>query len=426
MTPTEGSVLSQYAADAIAAGGLAKGSMAMANGKKVSSAKFYAPRGGVNAQTFDVPGVGPVNMFVDEQNKRIVVSDEGYWNPNSPTGENLQKAVQWAHDNGYQAGVAITPYSSKTVLEQTGTKSSMLGATDDELRAYVDAADFVVTDPYLADINSTAPKNKQALIDFTNSVGDYAKEKGKDTWLYMQGFVQPGVDAEAVAAFNKELIDKSKGRYDNASFFNASDFGADENSSGVKQLDTTPLVNYMNEVSANPYYDENQDAYHLAEKQNVKLPASWNSLDAASKVDWFNQNNVESDTLTKAGVRQAEIDWYNSHGLTPEIEPPKMTDYQPQVQPLPQVTPYPQVEPLPQAPTQSAGYLRSTGEGGYGAQAYYDEINSYLANHSQDEIQQAMGTYGVSQEDVDAARAYQTPQPQYARGGLSRMLRKVR
>lgn len=113
--------------------------------------------------------------------------------------------------------------------------------------------------------------------------------------------------------------------------------------------------------------------------------------------------------------------------------------------PLPQVdmTPYPQVEPemsipnpqpdpylgprerpIPQVePTQSAGYLRSTGEGGYGAQAYYDEINAYLANHSQDEIQQAMGTYGVSQQDVDAARAYQ--QPQYARGGLSRMLKKV-
>ena len=80
--------------------------------------------------------------------------------------------------------------------------------------------------------------------------------------------------------------------------------------------------------------------------------------------------------------------------------------------------------PLPQLGTPpSAGYLRSTGEGGAGLNSYYDEINAYLANHSQDEVQQAMGTYGVSQEDVDAARAYQ--QPQYARGGLSRMLRKV-
>jgi hypothetical protein len=89
----------------------------------------------------------------------------------------------------------------------------------------------------------------------------------------------------------------------------------------------------------------------------------------------------------------------------------------------------PQKPIYPPAPTQSAGYLRSTGEGGYGAQAYYDEINAYLAGHSPEEIQQAMGTYGVSQEDVDAAKAYQAPQapqPQYARGGLSRMLRKVR
>lgn len=94
--------------------------------------------------------------------------------------------------------------------------------------------------------------------------------------------------------------------------------------------------------------------------------------------------------------------------------------------PNPQPDPYlgPRERPLPQLGTPpSAGYLRSTGEGGAGLNSYYDEINAYLANHSQDEVQQAMGTYGVSQEDVDAARAYQ--QPQYARGGLSRMLRKV-
>ena len=87
--------------------------------------------------------------------------------------------------------------------------------------------------------------------------------------------------------------------------------------------------------------------------------------------------------------------------------------------------PRPRPQAPPTQPTQSAGYLRSTGEGGAGINSYYDEINAYLANHSQDEVQQAMGTYGVSQEDVDAARAYQTPQPQYARGGLSRMLKKV-
>lgn len=90
-------------------------------------------------------------------------------------------------------------------------------------------------------------------------------------------------------------------------------------------------------------------------------------------------------------------------------------------------------DPLPE-PKQSAGYLRSTGEGGYGAQAYYDEINAYLANHNLDEISQAMNTYGVSQEDVNNARNMKQPQDadaakqqlQYARGGLSRMLRKVR
>ena len=125
---------------------------------------------------------------------------------------------------------------------------------------------------------------------------------------------------------------------------------------------------------------------------------------------------------------------------------------------VPGVTPN---ETRPESETgRSAGYLRSIGDGGAGINSYYDEINAYLANHSQDEIQQAMGTYGVSQDDVDNARNYQfstaqtpevvpdmpqTPevvtdyipsnvyrgiedmkQPQYARGGLSRMLRKVR
>ena len=452
------------------------GEVRMAGGGSASSMRFYEPKGGVNAKVVDVPGVGPVQMFFDEANKRIVVSDEGYWNPNSPVGADLEKAVQWAHDSGYQAGVAITPYSSKNILDTTGTKSAMSGATDQELRSYIDAADFVVSDPYLADVNSTMPKNRQALIDFAQGVGDYAKNKGKDTWLYMQGFVPPGIDPTDLESFNKELIDKTKGQYNTVSFFNADEFGPPE-TSGIKQLETSQLIDYINQSSnpttpnpvttymprsdSNLSYDPNQDAYHLAQNANVDLPFNWNGLDAQSKLNWFQQNNVNADTLAAAGVRQDDIDWYTSHGLTGSSTTPFtfssytpnsvatesflpnsfLTSFQsPQTQPITPFTSNPFTsnpfttesflpgtfnppgglptstpsQPVTQVntfdstpPTQSAGYLRSTGEGGAGLNSYYDEINAYLANHGQDEVQQAMGSYGVSQADIDAAKAYQ-------------------
>jgi uncharacterized membrane protein YqiK len=129
----------------------------------------------------------------------------------------------------------------------------------------------------------------------------------------------------------------------------------------------------------------------------------------------YEQFMAELDARSRAAEAEAAAGERTVAAEAELAADPSNTYTQPQVQPLPELA--------PPAPTQSAGYLRSTGEGGYGAQAYYDEINAYLAGHSQDEIQQAMGTYGVSQEDVDAARAYQ--QPQYARGGLSRMLKKV-
>ena len=135
----------------------------------------------------------------------------------------------------------------------------------------------------------------------------------------------------------------------------------------------------------------------------------------------YEQFMAELDARSRAAATEAAAGERTAAAEAELAADSSNTYDEPQVQPFPQVAPYPQVEP--QAPTQSAGYLRSTGEGGGGINSYYDEINAYLANHSQDEIQQAMGTYGVSQEDVDAARAYQ--QPQYARGGLSRMLRKV-
>jgi hypothetical protein len=74
--------------------------------------QFYDYNVGENARMVDVPGIDyPVLMFFDLPNNRVVVSDEGYWNPKAPVGEDLSKAVAWARDQGLQAGVVVSPYS---------------------------------------------------------------------------------------------------------------------------------------------------------------------------------------------------------------------------------------------------------------------------------------------------------------------------
>jgi hypothetical protein len=57
-------------------------------------------------------------------------------------------------------------------------------------------------------------------------------------------------------------------------------------------------------------------------------------------------------------------------------------------------------------PERSAGYASAIQN--QGLDTYYRDINNYVAaNHSPEEIQEAMQFYGVSQADVDAARDYQ-------------------
>ena len=64
----------------------------------------------------------------------------------------------------------------------------------------------------------------------------------------------------------------------------------------------------------------------------------------------------------------------------------------------------------------SDAYKYATGEGGMGLDAFYNNINQFLAtNPDQQAISSAMAQYGVSQEDVDAARALTKP----ATSGLS-------
>jgi len=396
------------------------GIVRMAEGGGTYKMKAYEPKGGVNRRTIDVPGVGPVEMFFDEPNKRIVVSDEGYWNPKSPVGEDLDKAVEWAHSQGYKAGVALTPYSSKNVIANMGIQESSPGATDDQLRAYVDAVDFVVTDPYI-DGRTLSKETQQVLIDFTKDVGDYANSKGKDTWLYMQAFATPDIPHENLSSFNQKLIDATKDIYSTASFFNAYEFGPAE-TSGVTQLDTSPFFEYINgpDAPANSINQIKPVTTYTPRPTDLETAPETQITPFTYDPFTFNPFTTESflpgTFLTPYGLPESQpitsstSNPFTTESFTTESSAPETTmpagglPTSAASQPVAQVNPFDSTPP-----TQSAGYLRSTGEGGYGLNSYYDEINAYLANHSQDEIQQAMGTFGVSQSDIDAAKAYQTP-----------------
>lgn len=214
-----------------------------ANGGPVSGIKPYHLDAKAARKVFDVPGVGPVEMFVDEASKRMVVSDEGYWNPKSPVGAALDKVVQWARDQGYQAGVVVTPYASERFGEDmvANVNRRMAGATDDQLREYVNAADFVIVDPYVVNEESATPDFQNWMSTFTKNVGQYAQDQGKDAWLYLQGFAPSSVGNEVIEGYNQRLIDENKDTFDQLSFFNMSDFPDFEDSSWAQQINVDKL-----------------------------------------------------------------------------------------------------------------------------------------------------------------------------------------
>jgi hypothetical protein len=228
-----------------------------ANGGAVSGIQPYSLDAKAARKYFDVPGVGPVEMFVDEASKRLVVSDEGYWNPKSPVGKDLEKVVDWARSQGYQAGVVVTPYASERFGQDMVANVSrrMPGATDDQLREYVNAADFVIVDPYIVNPESATPDMQNWMSTFTKNVGQYAQDQGKDAWLYLQGFAPSSVGNEVVENYNRRLIDENKGTYDQLSFFNMSDFPDYEDNRWAQQINIDPLLTSLTPEKIEPTAD---------------------------------------------------------------------------------------------------------------------------------------------------------------------------
>lgn len=366
-------------------GGLARGGIAALRkfegggdvGQPKAGPQFYDYHVGENARMVDVPGIEyPVLMFFDIPNNRVVVSDEGYWNPKAPIGEDLNKAVSWARDQGLQAGVVVSPYSwdafgKEAIGEELESGSahprSMPGASFDQLKDYMNAADFVVTDPYVVSAQTATPGVQEKLIQITGMIGDHAQETNKPAWLVLGGSTAPqGTDPNLIYNYTDNLLANTANKFNQVSVFEGTrdlqpgaylpTWDYLQASNVLAKHGIQPTGNYgqayenQTSVPATPYvgYDVGsikvgsvqdflqgagtssqahfQPGVHIGNTQGSQpaaltglagsLPSGWSGYDASQKIDWYNQNQVTPDQLlgAGAGVTQGDIDWMKGQG----------------------------------------------------------------------------------------------------------------
>ena len=374
-----------------------------------SGPQFYDYHVGENARMVDVPGIEyPVLMFFDLPNNRVVVSDEGYWNPKAPVGEDLNKAVSWARDQGLQAGVVVSPYSwdafgKDAIGEDLDSGSahprSMPGASFDQLKEYMNAADFVVTDPYVVSAQTATPGVQEKLIQITGMIGDHAQETNKPAWLVLGGSTAPqGTDPNLIYNYTDNLLANTANKFNQVSVFEGTrdlqpgaylptwdylqasnifakhgiqptgNYGqAFENQTSVP---VTPYVGYdVGSIKVGSVQDFLQGAgtssqahfqpgVHIGNTQVSQpaaltglagsLPSGWSGYDASQKIDWYNQNKVTPDQLlgAGAGVTPDDIDWMKGQGYLgsydmaqPDAQPAALSVSQPMAQPMAQPMP---------------------------------------------------------------------------------------
>lgn len=121
----------------------------------------------------------------------VIVSDELFWNPDSPTGEKLAKKISGTQGEGKRAGVVITPYA---VFQNKATNQQLL----DEVKR--SGADFVAIDPY---VGFGVPKEQ--LLAWTKEFVPKLNELGVGVKLVLQDFSKTGMENET-KAYNNELL----------------------------------------------------------------------------------------------------------------------------------------------------------------------------------------------------------------------------
>jgi hypothetical protein len=131
------------------------------------------------------------NIFVQRGND-AVVSDEIFWNPHSPVGEELQKRVQSVQSDGKRAGIVVTPYA---FFQGKATNEQLL----DEIKN--SGSDFVILDPYLLGFGASSDE----LLDWTKNFTSEINKLGKEVKLATQGFAPKGMEQQ-VLDYNKQLL----------------------------------------------------------------------------------------------------------------------------------------------------------------------------------------------------------------------------
>lgn len=121
----------------------------------------------------------------------VIVSDELFWNPDSPTGQQLAEKIENTQEADKRAGVVITPYA---VFQGKATNQQLL----DEVKR--SGADFVAIDPY---IGFGVPKEQ--LLAWTKEFVPKLNELGVGVKLVLQDFSRAGMEGET-QAYNNELL----------------------------------------------------------------------------------------------------------------------------------------------------------------------------------------------------------------------------
>ena len=122
----------------------------------------------------------------------VIVSDELFWNPDSPTGQALAKKIDDVKSEDQRAGVVITPYA---VFQGKATTQQLL----DEVKK--SGADFVAIDPY---VGFGVPPDQ--LLAWTKEFVPQLNNLGVGVKLVLQDFARPGEEAQT-SAYNQKLLE---------------------------------------------------------------------------------------------------------------------------------------------------------------------------------------------------------------------------
>ena len=261
----------------------------------------YSWKTGEKAENDPVTGMIKSAGSYFQKGNESVVSDELFWNPNSPTGKDLQQKIEDARNQGQRPGIVITPYA---VFQGKATNEQLLNEVANS------GADFVALDPYLG---WGVPADK--LYEWTKDFIPKLNALGKEVKLVTQGFAKKG-EEDAAHAYNQQLLALPG----ISEFVN---FGLEdwfpEGSKEAEDLyssksEWTPLNNdFQQQVEGR----KSADVVTKEKSTEQQLPTQQSAQKSTTDPDWFKryiyQGGADDATATQRG-----IDYVLSEGMRPQ------------------------------------------------------------------------------------------------------------